>query len=46
MKDNNVIILIGNVGGDLEMRFFESGKKLLKFFLVVIDNYKDKVGEW
>lgn len=46
MKDNNVITLIGNVGGDPEMRLLESGKKLSKFSLAVTDNYKDKAGEW
>ncbi len=42
----NKVILIGNAGGEPEVKDLESGAKLAQFSLATNENYKDKAGEW
>lgn len=42
----NKVILVGNVGGDPEVRTLESGSKVAKFSVATNENYQDKSGEW
>lgn len=42
----NKVILIGNLGGDPDVRTLESGAKVAKFSLATNENYQDKAGEW
>lgn len=42
----NKVILVGNVGGDPEVRTLESGSKVAKFSVATNENYQDKAGEW
>lgn len=41
-----LVILLGNVGGDPEFKVLESGTAMAKFSLAVNEGYKDKNGEW
>jgi len=42
----NKVTLIGNVGGDPEIRTLENGSQVGRFSLATSDSYKDKAGEW
>ena len=42
----NKVTLIGNVGGDPEIKSFDGGNSLARFSLATSENYKDKNGEW
>ncbi len=42
----NKVILIGNLGGDPDLRTLESGSRVVKFSLATNENYQDKSGEW
>lgn len=42
----NKVTLIGNLGGDPEVRHLESGAVVAKFSLATNESYKDKSGEW
>jgi len=42
----NKVILIGNLGGDPEIRTIDNGAKVAKFSLATNENYQDKSGEW
>jgi single-strand DNA-binding protein len=42
----NKVILIGNAGGEPEVKDLESGAKLAQFSLATNENYRDKAGEW
>lgn len=42
----NKVILIGNLGGDPEVRHLESGAAVAKFSVATNENYRDKSGEW
>jgi single-strand DNA-binding protein len=41
----NKVMLIGNLGGDPEVRHLESGAVVAKFSLATNERYKDKAGE-
>ncbi len=41
----NSVRLIGNLGGNPEVRELPSGKKLAKFFLATTDKFKDSEGK-
>ncbi|MBX2891028.1 MAG: single-stranded DNA-binding protein [Saprospiraceae bacterium] len=42
----NKVTLIGNLGGDPEVRTLENGTKVGRFSLATNENYKDKDGNW
>lgn len=42
----NCVILIGNLGCDLEVCCLENGVVVVKFLVVINENYKDRSGEW
>lgn len=42
----NKVTLIGNLGGDPEIRTLENGTPVGRFSLATNENYKDKSGEW
>ena len=44
MAGVNKVILIGNVGGDPEVKTFDSGDKLVRFSLATSEKYKDREG--
>jgi single-strand DNA-binding protein len=46
MTSKNLVILVGNIGKDAEVRTFSNGGKAASFSLATSDNYKDKQGEW
>lgn len=45
-KSLNKILLIGNVGGDPDIKYTPSGTAVAKFSLATNESYKDKSGEW
>ncbi|MCY7327558.1 MAG: single-stranded DNA-binding protein [Saprospiraceae bacterium] len=42
----NKVTLIGNLGGDPEIRHLEGGSSVGRFSLATNENYKDKEGNW
>ncbi len=42
----NKVTLIGNLGGDPEIRHLENGSAVGRFSLATNENYKDKEGNW
>lgn len=42
----NKVILIGNLGGDPEVRRLESGQVVAKLSIATNESYQDKNGEW
>lgn len=42
----NKVTLIGNLGGDPEIRHLENGTMVGRFSLATNENYKDKEGNW
>lgn len=42
----NKVTLIGNLGGDPEVRTLENGTQVGRFSLATNENYKDKDGTW
>ncbi len=42
----NKVILLGNLGGDPEIRHLESGVPVGKFTLATNESYKDQSGDW
>ena len=42
----NKVILLGNLGGDPEVRVLENGAKVCRFSVATNENYKDRNGEW
>jgi single-strand DNA-binding protein len=42
----NKVTLIGNLGGDPEVRHLENGAMVARFSLATHENYKDKDGNW
>lgn len=42
----NKVTLIGNLGGDPEVRHLENGTAVGRFSLATNENYKDKDGNW
>lgn len=42
----NKVTLVGNLGGDPEIRTLENGTMVAKINLATNENYKDKAGEW
>jgi single-strand DNA-binding protein len=42
----NKVTLIGNLGGDPEIRHLENGTMVGRFSLATNENYKDKDGNW
>lgn len=42
----NKVTLIGNLGGDPEVRHLENGTMVGRFSLATNENYKDKDGNW
>jgi single-strand DNA-binding protein len=42
----NKVTLIGNLGGDPEIRHLENGTAVGRFSLATNENYKDKDGNW
>lgn len=42
----NKVTLIGNLGGDPEVRHLESGAMVARFSLATNESYKDKEGNW
>jgi len=42
----NKVTLVGNVGGDSEIRTLENGSQVGRFSLATSDSYKDKNGDW
>ncbi|MBL7828548.1 MAG: single-stranded DNA-binding protein [Saprospiraceae bacterium] len=42
----NKVTLIGNLGGDPEIRHLENGTAVGRFSLATNENYKDKEGNW
>jgi single-strand DNA-binding protein len=42
----NKVTLIGNLGGDPELKTLEGGATVARFSLATNENYKDKAGEW
>lgn len=42
----NKVTLIGNVGGDPDVRTLESGSSVGRFSLATNESYKDKEGNW
>ena len=45
-KSVNKVIVIGNCGGDPDVRYTASGKPVAKVSLAVNERYKDGHGEW
>ena len=45
MSARNHITLIGNLGGDPELKTFESGNTMVRFSVATSENYKNKQGE-
>lgn len=45
-KSVNKVILVGNVGGDPDVKYTPSGTPVAKFSLATNESYKDKSGEW
>lgn len=45
-KSVNKVILIGNVGGDPDVKYTPSGTPVAKFSLATNESYKDKSAEW
>jgi single-strand DNA-binding protein len=45
-KSVNKVILVGNVGGDPEVKYTPNGTPVAKFSLATNESYKDKSGEW
>ncbi len=45
MAGINKVILIGNLGGDPEVRTLETGVKMCRFSLATSESYKDKEGK-
>ena len=41
----NLVILIGNLGGDVEVKTFDDGNKIGTFSLATSESYKNKQGE-
>ena len=41
----NSVTLIGNLGGDVELKEFDSGSKAARFSLATSETYKNKQGE-
>jgi single-strand DNA-binding protein len=39
-------VVVGNVGGDPELRYTKNGKAVVSFSLAVNKSWKDKDGEW
>lgn len=44
MASVNKVILVGNLGGDPEMRYMPSGDAVANFSLATTDKFKDKTG--
>lgn len=42
----NKVTLIGNLGGDPEVKTLENGSKVARFSLATSTSYKDKEGNW
>lgn len=42
----NKVTLIGNAGGDPDIRTLENGTQVGRFSLATNESYKDKAGEW
>jgi len=42
MRGVNKVILVGNLGGDPEMRYFQSGDAVCNFTVATTDTWKDK----
>ena len=42
----NKVMLIGNLGGDPEVRHLENGAAVAKFSIATNERYKDKAGEY
>ncbi|MEL6123058.1 MAG: single-stranded DNA-binding protein [Bacteroidota bacterium] len=42
----NKVTLVGNLGGDPEIRHFEGGGKATRFSLATNENYQDRNNEW
>lgn len=42
----NKVILIGNLGGDPEIKSMQSGDEVANFSLATSESWKDKQGEW
>ena len=42
----NKVNLIGNLGGDPEIKNLDNGSKVARFSLATNENYQDKSGEW
>ena len=42
----NKVTLIGNLGGDPELKTLEGGATVARFSLATNENYKDKNGDW
>lgn len=45
MAGVNKVILIGNLGGDPEVRALENGNKVANFSMATTESYKNKAGE-
>ena len=45
MRGKNLVILIGNLGGDPELKYTASGSPLCKFSLATNESWKDKDGQ-
>jgi single-strand DNA-binding protein len=45
-KSVNKVILIGNVGGDPDVKYTPSGTPVAKFSIATNESYKDRSGEW
>lgn len=41
----NKVILLGNVGGDPDVKYLDSGNSVAKFSLATSESYKNKAGE-
>lgn len=46
MNGVNKVILIGNLGGDPEIRVLETGVKMARFNIATSEDYVDKSGTW
>jgi single-strand DNA-binding protein len=46
MKSENLIILVGNVGKDIELKYTSGGTAVAKFTMATNERYKDKSGAW
>jgi single-strand DNA-binding protein len=46
MPSENLVILMGHMGQDPDVRHTQSGKTVANFSLATNDRYKDKAGEW